>query len=162
MDENKEVTKFDPSTLMDGVKAKIKSAFVELMPEEAWINLVKGEQDKFFHKRQINKGSTHYPQWESAPSEFEEMVLVLMREECKKQLTEIFAKPEFKIDKIWANNPNTSQYSNQVSVTDHMEQMIKDKMPDMFMAMMKDMMGHAFHDFFSNINTRLSQIGMRM
>ena len=38
-----EVEKFDPSKLMDGVRDRIKSTFVSLIPDEAWNSMVEKE-----------------------------------------------------------------------------------------------------------------------
>lgn len=47
MEENTQVQKFDPATLMQGVKDRIKATFVSLIPEEQWEEMVKKEVDKF-------------------------------------------------------------------------------------------------------------------
>ena len=44
-----EVEKFDPSKLMQGVKDRIKSTFVSLIPDAEWEGLVKKEIDNFFN-----------------------------------------------------------------------------------------------------------------
>ena len=46
MEENTQVQKFDPATLMQGVKDRIKATFVSLIPEEQWEEMVKKEVDK--------------------------------------------------------------------------------------------------------------------
>ena len=37
------IEKFDPSKLMDGVKDRIKSTFVSLIPDDAWEAMVEKE-----------------------------------------------------------------------------------------------------------------------
>jgi len=44
------IEKFDPSTLMQGVKDQIKATFVSLIPEAQWIGLVEKEVDAFFNQ----------------------------------------------------------------------------------------------------------------
>jgi hypothetical protein len=48
-----EVSKFDPSKLMDGVRERIKATFVGLIPDEEWEILVKKEVDAFFSEELI-------------------------------------------------------------------------------------------------------------
>ena len=43
MDNNQQVERFDPSRLMEGVKDRIKSTFVSLIPDEMWSNMVEKE-----------------------------------------------------------------------------------------------------------------------
>ena len=44
------VEKFDPSTLMQGVKDRIKSTFVSLIPDDQWDSMVQKEIDAFFNE----------------------------------------------------------------------------------------------------------------
>jgi hypothetical protein len=48
MEQNQQVQKFDPSTLMQGVKDRIKATFVSLIPDDQWDGMVKKEIDAFF------------------------------------------------------------------------------------------------------------------
>ena len=50
---NQQVEKFDPSTLMQGVKDRIKATFVSLIPDAQWEQMVKN----FYFRVVIN--STH-------------------------------------------------------------------------------------------------------
>lgn len=43
MENNQQVEKFDPSRLMEGVKDRIKSTFVSLIPDEIWNQMVEKE-----------------------------------------------------------------------------------------------------------------------
>lgn len=43
-----QIEKFDPSTLMNGVRDRIKATFVSLIPDEQWEQLVRKEADSFF------------------------------------------------------------------------------------------------------------------
>jgi hypothetical protein len=43
-----EIQKFDPATLMQGVKDRIKATFVSLIPDEQWDVMVQKEIDSFF------------------------------------------------------------------------------------------------------------------
>lgn len=48
----KEIEKFDPSTLMQGVKDRIKATFVSLIPDTKWEEMVESEVDAFFKVEQ--------------------------------------------------------------------------------------------------------------
>ena len=43
-----EIEKFDPSTLMEGVRNRIKATFVSLIPDAQWEQMVNTEIEKFF------------------------------------------------------------------------------------------------------------------
>ena len=60
MEENTQVQKFDPATLMQGVKDRIKATFVSLIPEEQWEEMVKKEVDKFFREYEIRGDGRRY------------------------------------------------------------------------------------------------------
>ena len=69
----KQIEKFDPSKLMDGVRDRIKATFVSLIPDDAWNNMVEKEIYIFttgrivpHHERQgiDNEGNTIYKDWE--------------------------------------------------------------------------------------------------
>lgn len=85
------IEKFDPSTLMQGVKDRIKATFVSLIPDEQWDQMVQLEVDKFFREEidiKSNYNSTRY-------SSFELLVNQSLEEECKKRLHEYMSGPEF-------------------------------------------------------------------
>ncbi len=47
-----QVEKFDPSTLMQGVKDRIKATFLSFIPDDQWEVLIKKEVDAFFDSEQ--------------------------------------------------------------------------------------------------------------
>lgn len=49
MSEKKEIQKFDPTKLMEGIKDRIKAEFASLIPDEQWNQMVKKEVDDFFN-----------------------------------------------------------------------------------------------------------------
>lgn len=52
--ENKEIEKFDANKAMQSVKEKIKDAFVSLIPDSQWDEMVKKELDDYFKVREDN------------------------------------------------------------------------------------------------------------
>jgi len=59
-DESKAIEKFDPSTLMDGVKDRVKATFVALIPDEAWDQMVKKEIDDWMRIRERGYNSREH------------------------------------------------------------------------------------------------------
>jgi hypothetical protein len=56
-----DLQKFDPATLMQGVRDRIKATFVSLIPDVQWEQLVQKEIDDFFRpgfNRKETNGST--------------------------------------------------------------------------------------------------------
>lgn len=49
---SEQIEKFDPSTLMQGVKDRIKATFVSLIPDAQWEIMVQKEIDAFFNETQ--------------------------------------------------------------------------------------------------------------
>ena len=95
MGEEKAVEKFDPATIMQSVKDKIKATFVSLIPDVQWEQMVKSEVDYLFKKKDGNYYSRQY-------SEFEALINTTIHEECKKRLIAYLSSPEFEI--IWGAN----------------------------------------------------------
>lgn len=64
-----EIEKFDPSKLMDGVKDRIKSTFVSLIPDEMWNTMVEKEiyiftTGKIIPHHDYDYGTKTYNDWE--------------------------------------------------------------------------------------------------
>ena len=80
------VEKFDPSKLMDGVKDRIKSTFVSLIPDGQWEQMVKNEIDDFINKRKKSSWS------QETESKFSilvhETIAMILKDKIKKQLEE--------------------------------------------------------------------------
>lgn len=85
---NNEVQKFDPSTLMRGVKDRIKSEFVSLIPDDQWKEMIKKEVDAFFQERDS------YPNRQRV-SDFTILVNTVLQEEAKARLHSYLSSPEF-------------------------------------------------------------------
>lgn len=55
-----EIKKFDMNEAMKNVKDKIKDAFVTLIPDEQWNEMVKKEVDSYFQQKQEGYGERGY------------------------------------------------------------------------------------------------------
>lgn len=158
--ENKtetQVEKFDPATLMDGVRNRIKATFVSLIPDAQWEQMCDAEMKKFFEKTYemdyYNKPQLNKPK----PSEFELIVMDLMKQHCVAYLKELLAKPEYSISKVFENSAVANKMMPKVELSEHLDSMIKEKMPDMMQAMFQRVMADSFYDFFINIQSRIQQ-----
>lgn len=63
MSDNNEILKFDPSQLMEGVKDRIKTTFVSLIPDEQWDGLVQREIDAFFQPVKYTNSQSTQQVW---------------------------------------------------------------------------------------------------
>lgn len=146
---NKQVEKFDPSKLMDGVKDRIKATFVSLIPDAQWEQMCNAEMKKFFEPTWGG-----YDNREKKPSEFEKIVTELMKEQCQSYLKELFSRPEYSVQTIWGNSSYGTS-GDKAQLSDHLDKMIKEKMPEMMQAMFTSVMSDAFYSFFSNIQNKV-------
>lgn len=91
-----EVEKFDPSTLMQGVKDRIKATFVSLIPEDKWETLVKTEVDNFFKSKDTGYSNR------TLASDFQLLVKNELNNYSISRLKEFLATEEF--NKTWDQN----------------------------------------------------------
>ena len=124
---SKDLEKFDPSALMDGVRQRIKATFVSLIPEEHWEKLCQKEVDAFFNECEVNNNYNR-----TYKSEF--------REVCKEVLTEV-SKEKIKlfIEKYesitWANS--------ELQCGDNLAKLIIKLAPEIFAATFGNMFQNA-------------------
>ncbi len=147
MNENKEIEKFDPSTLMDGVKSRIKATFVSLIPDAQWEQMCNVEMDKFF-KGTPELDYSNRPTGKMKSSEFETIVTELMKEKCKQYLTALLANPKYSIENTY--NHNNQNIGGGKQLSEHLDTMIRNEMPNMMQAMFGSIMASAMQQFFSN------------
>lgn len=95
-----EVQKFDPSTLMDGVKMRIRAEFASMIPDEAWTQMIQKEVDFYFHsptESNYNRDRT---------TRFQDLIRTLLQEEIKKRFADYLTTEGF--TKVWANQGYTA------------------------------------------------------
>jgi hypothetical protein len=88
---NEEIQKFDPSTLMQGVKDRIKSTFVSLVPDGQWDTMVQKEIDAFFAEAEAPRewrGHNYSYEVKTVPSPFRKMVWDLCEQQTSRVLNE--------------------------------------------------------------------------
>jgi len=86
-----EMQKFDPATLMQGVKDRIKATFVSLIPDDQWDQMVKKEVDDYFRLYSYgyrNENTSH----------FTTTVRDVLQKEVYKRVQEVLSSPEFDIE----------------------------------------------------------------
>lgn len=110
-----EIQKFDPSSLMQGVKDRIKSTFVSLIPEDHWEQLCKKEVDEFFNPRGIQDTRIY-------KSDFQVLCRTLMSEIATEKVKEALKAYD---SKIWSN-------TNQPEASDQLKDLLIKHAPEIF------------------------------
>lgn len=100
MEEKDEIQKFDPNTLMQGVKDRIKSEFVSLIPDDHWNQMVKKEVDDFFQEKARGYNSVQ------RISKFGELVHAEVHKEAQKRIQKYLKSSVFNI--VWNGNGMTT------------------------------------------------------
>lgn len=136
MIDDKAVATYDPDKLMDSVRARIRSEFTSLIPDQAWHNLVKKSVDSFFEKRRGYNGEE--------PSEFERMVSTLIHEEVKKRILEYFQRPEWTVQ--WETDAGKKMMSEAV------EKIVKDNVGQMVAAILGNSIQSTLGEMMSRMN----------
>lgn len=91
-----DLTKFKPEDYMQKVKDRIKSSFVEMIPDDQWENMIKHEIDEFLKLRETSGYR------KERTSNFSSMVQSQLQEFSKEKLKEYLSSPDFLT--IWGNN----------------------------------------------------------
>lgn len=97
MENKNSIEKFDPSTLMQGVKDRIKATFVSLIPDAQWEQMVQHEIDNYFN---IKKDSDR--NYNNTRTGFQTMVNDTINNECKERIKKYLSSPDF--DCVWGSN----------------------------------------------------------
>lgn len=122
-----EIQKFDPSTLMQGVKDRIKATFVSLIPDEQWDQMVKNEIDDFFRNRE-----EYYSRVNT--STFKQCVHECLSLYVKDKAREILSSPDFSVN--W--NPDKQNYELSAMMRDE----LVNKAPEIFAAFLQNGIAH--------------------
>lgn len=91
-----EIEKFDPSTLAEKVRDRIRNSIADLIPDDAWSTLIKKEVDVFFAPKQETSHNKYQP------STISELVRRELHDEIKIRLKEFFQSAEWK--EQWTND----------------------------------------------------------
>lgn len=105
-----QLAKFDPSTLMQGVKDRIKSEFVSLIPDEQWNEMVQKEINDFFKEKETGYSNRNYA------SDFSILVRDELKAETKKRLAEYFTSSDFVATWSQYGLPNASKAVQEMMI----------------------------------------------
>lgn len=105
-----QVQKFDPTMLMQGVKDRIKSEFVSLIPDEQWSQMIKKEADDFFREKETGYSNRNYA------SDFGILVRDELRKEAQKRLSEYLNSAEFSVMYQEHGQPIASQKVKELMI----------------------------------------------
>ncbi len=90
-----EIKKFDANEAMQNVKDRIKDAFVSLIPDEQWNDMVKKEVDSYFTSKQEGYGERGYS------SSFTKDVHSILKQEVNVRVAQ-YLKENF--SNVWYDN----------------------------------------------------------
>lgn len=119
-----DIEKFDPSTLMQGVKDRIKSTFVSLIPEAKWEELCKKEIDEFFEEKHIDK--------KEYKSDFRQICREILGEIAKEKIKEALTEYD---SLVWEGS----------------ERKVNDKLKELLIKCAPDIWAAQFGSMFQNI-----------
>lgn len=131
-----QVQKFDPSTLMQGVRDRIKSEFVSLIPDEQWSEMIKKECENFFQEKEAGYGNRIYA------SDFQILVRDELRKEVQNRLATYLKSPEF--------NTTYDTYGKPIA-----SQKVKELMIDNAGIILQNMFGGMFQTMLSEFSMQL-------
>jgi hypothetical protein len=84
---------FKPSDYVEAIRGKIRSAMVDVIPDERWDEMVKAEVERFFDGKDVrvdNWGNTV-----RTTTGFKELVQKLLAEEVSARMRAYFSSPEW-------------------------------------------------------------------
>jgi hypothetical protein len=125
-----EVEKFDPSTLMEGVKNRIKATFVSLIPDAQWEQMCQQQINQFTKRR-----PGQYSNSEPTPSEFENLAYEILRDFSKERIEEGIKKYQ---------SANYGSYDAKIN--DLVQTMLIEKSSEIFAAMFGSMFQYAINE----------------
>ena len=135
--ESTEIKPFDPQEAMNNIKLRIKSTFVEMIPDEQWNAMVKKEVDDFF--REKDRGYSNKREYFS---DFQLLTKQALEEEGKARLKAFLTSPEFQV--IWDNN-------GHLICSKAVEEMIVNNSGAIMINMFGGMFTQMIHQFSQNI-----------
>jgi hypothetical protein len=127
-----EIQAFDPSKLMDGVRDRIKSEFVSLIPEDQWKLLIDKEINRFFN---VAKEVGYNPR--ERTTDFQDLVQYELKKETQRRVTEYLSSPDFQVMYGDYGQPIASQKVKELMV-DSSGLILQNMIGGMLSTMMQD------------------------
>lgn len=122
-----EIQKFDPSTLMQGVRDRIKATFVSLIPDDQWDKMVENEMQSFFRSKT--------DQWNNRrDSEFKTVLDSELARRSREAVSKILDSEDFMV---------TYSGTNRTLVSDYIRKEIIANAPELFARTLEMTIVHA-------------------
>jgi hypothetical protein len=112
--------------------------------------MVEIEMKKFFKPRQV-KGKNYPYDWETIPSEFEELVTSMMREKAKEFIAELIKSDKYRIEQVWKMNETDGNHKYEYELSEHLDQLVTKMMPNMLETMFKKFITDGMFSFFQQM-----------
>lgn len=141
MTEETRVETYDPATLAENLRTKIRLEIAELMPPNVWQELLRTEINKFLEPTTKRRGSGYSSYSGTTPSGLETLVHGVLRDMLKEMLKKELSSPEWA--SFWDGQRQT--------MGPKMEQLVKDVAPDLMTALLKS----AMSNFVSEVGCRV-------
>lgn len=125
------IMKFDPSTLMEGVRDRIKATFVSLIPDDHWEALVKAEIDRFF-----NKPTTHNTYDKQYWTDFQMVCNNVLATAAREKVLEVLTKYT---DTVWRDSVESANSTLVDLLTKHASEIFANTMGTMFKNVLSQM-----------------------
>jgi hypothetical protein len=129
-----EVETFDPSTLMQGVRDRVKATFVSLIPDEQWEQMIVKETDDFFKEKDDGYSNRTYK------SDFQTLVREELNELAKVKIKEVLKEYT---NEVWKDG--------KLDINESMKKLIKENSSELIYGFLNQMMK-------STINNLISQL----
>lgn len=129
-----DLQKFDPATLMQGVRDRIKSTFVSLIPDEQWESMIKKEIQEFFEPTKDRYNN--YQQMSS----FSKVCNEVLADITKGQISDILKKYE---STIWNNN--------ELVMSDTLKDLLLKNASEIFTAMIGNRIQTIIHELKNRV-----------
>lgn len=115
-----EVEKFDPGTLRDKISERIRTSFVDLIPEDAWRDMVQREIN-WFLTDEDRMGYGHVQ--EKRPSPLRALIGQELERRWKAKLVDELNKPEYGSD--WSNEGESPREAIQEIIRQSSDALMK-------------------------------------
>jgi len=112
--------KFDATTIKEKIEGKIRDMVVELIPEEAWKNLVSEEVDRFLGPAPKRTGY----EASSAPRVAKEVIREIVLEKYRAAISAELDKPEYAGTVRWDADTN----QNRIDPGEFVQRIVKDNL----------------------------------
>lgn len=127
-----DIQKFDPATLMNGVRDRIKATFISLIPDEQWEQLVQKEVDDFFKQKEDSYRREY-------KSDFQHV--------CRSVIHELATE---KAKEFMKDYENTMWSNGKIIVNHKLKELIVSQAPDI----LESIIGSYFQTAINNMKNR--------